>query len=421
LHLNGGFLPVQIKTASPEVLGFSVERLQRLETAMQAQIDAGNYVGISLMIARHGKLIKDNHYGYQELASREPLRADAIFRIASMTKPIVGVALMLLYEEGKWQLDDPVARFVPEFTQLKVATAHGLVPPDHAPTLRELVTSTAGFAAGVGLNSSNPAVDQAYAQANLRSGTLADMIGKLSKLPLESQPGAKFRYGIQHDIQGAVVERLCGKTFDHFLAERLFEPLGMVDTGFGLPLEKRGRIMPLYTYDAQMKLTLAANQGTFNAGAGEAPMFLSGAIGLYSTGADYMRLAQMLANGGTLDAVRILAPSTVKLMTSDLLPENVKLSFAHPIQGVGYGVDLGIVLDPRRASFNGGGIGEGSVFWTGAHGTWFWIDPVNDLIVLGMTQQEGAAATHMGLPHPAPDLRALSRSLTYQALIDGSR
>jgi CubicO group peptidase (beta-lactamase class C family) len=328
---------------------------------------------------------------------------------------------MILYEEGQWQLDDPVAKFVPEFAQLKVATAHGLVRPDHAPTMRELVTSTAGFAAGVDLNSSNLLVDRAYADANLRNGTLADMIGKLSDLPLESEPGAKFRYGIQHDIQGAVVERICGKTFDRFLTERLFEPLGMLDTGFVVPPTKRRNIVPLYTYDAQIKLVLAANQGAFIPTAAEAPTFLSGAAGLYSSMADFMRFAQMLANGGMLEGIRILAPSTVELMMSDLLPKNVKPAFAHPIQGVGYGIGLGVVLDPGRASFSGGCIGKGSVFWTGAHGTWFWIDPVNDLIVLGMTQQEGAGATYMGLPHPAPDLRSLSRSLTYQALIDGSR
>jgi len=406
---------------APESVGFSTERLRKLDAAMQAEIDTGKYAAISVMIARHGKLIKDSRYGYEDLANRSPLRADAIFRIASMTKPVTGVALMILYEDGKWQLDDPVSKFIPEFADLKVATAQGPAALNHPITMRELVTSTAGFAGGYDMGSANPEVDHAYVQANLKSGTLADMVEKLSHIPLESQPGAKFRYGYQHDIQGAVVERISGQSFDRFLQERLFLPLGMVDTGFGVAPEKRNRLVPLYAYDHEMKLVLAKEQGAFTPVAGEKPGYLSGAGGLYSTMSDYMRFAQMLASGGALAGVRMLAPSTVKLMMSDLLPEGVKLSFMHPIVGVGYGVDLGIVLDPGRASFNSGGAGQGTVFWTGAHGTWFWIDPVNDLVVLGMTQQETAGAAHMGLPSPAPDLRAISRSLIYQALTEPKR
>jgi CubicO group peptidase (beta-lactamase class C family) len=410
-----------LTVAAPESVGFSADRLGRLDAAMQAEIDAGKYAAISVMIARHGRLIKDSRYGYQELANRSPLRADAIFRIASMTKPVTGVALMILYEEGRWQLDDPVSKFIPEFADLRVATAQGPAALDHPMTMRELVTSTAGFAGGYDMGSANPEVDHAYVQANLKNGTLADMVEKLSHIPLESQPGAKFRYGYQHDIQGAVVERISGLTFDRFLQQRLFAPLGMVDTGFGVAAEKRGRLVPLYAYDREQKLVPAKEQGAFTPVAGEKPAYLSGAGGLYSTMSDYMRFAQMLANGGALKGVRILAPSTVKLMMSDLLPEGVRLSFLHPILGIGYGVDLGIVLDPGRASFNSGGVGKGTVFWTGAHGTWFWIDPVNDTVVLGMTQQESAGAAHMGMPSAAPDLRALSRSLIYQALTEPNR
>lgn len=411
----------QSLAASPESSGFSADRLHRLDTAMQAQIDSGRYAAISVMIARHGQVIKDGRYGYQDLESRAPLRPDAIFRIASMTKPVTGVAMMILFEEGKFQLDDPVSKFIPQFANLMVSTAHGPEPLDHAITIRELLTSVAGFAGGYPINSSVPAVDEAYARAHLTSGTLADMIEKLSRLGLESQPGAKFRYGVQHDIQGYLVERISGRTFDRFLAERIFQPLGMVDTGFGVPSANRKRIVPLYTYDAQGRLTPAADQGGLASAAGETPTFLSGGSGLYSTMADYMRFAKMLARGGELDGARILAPSTVHLMMSDLLPENVHMAFLQTLVGVGYGVDLGIILDPGRASFNSGGIGKGTAFWTGSHGTWFWVDPVNDLIVLGMTQQQGAAAAHVGLPSAAPDIRALSRSLIYQALVDPSR
>jgi CubicO group peptidase (beta-lactamase class C family) len=217
-----------------------------------------------------------------------------------------------------------------------------------------------------------------------------------------------------------VVERISGQTFDRFLADRLFNPLG-VDTGFSVPGAQRGRIPPLYAYDAAMKLVPAAQHGAFSPVAGQAPAILSGAGGLYSTMTDYMRFAQILANGGELGGVRILAPSTVALMMSDMLAEGVRLEFLQPLVGIGYGADLGIVLDPGRAPYNSGGIGKGSVFWTGAHGTWFWIDSANDLIVLGMVQQDTAAAAHVGFPTAAPDLRALSRSLIYQALLSPSR
>ncbi len=405
----------------PEALGFSSERLERLDAAMKAEVDQGRYPGVSVLVLRHGKIVFDRRYGFQSIEKHTPLAADTIFRIASMTKPIAGIALMILFEEGKWQLDDPISKFVPEFADLKVKTAAGLVAPDHPPTMRELVTSTAGFPGGFPLNSSFPDLDETYAKAGLHEGTLNAMAGKLAKLPLESQPGAKFRYGIQHDIQGLVVERISGMTFDRFLQERLFAPLGMVDTGFHIPDSKRDRLATLYGYDKAMKLAATPFQGSMPASDVINPAFFSGAGGLYSTAKDYERLLRMLANGGELDGKRILAPSSVRLMMSDMLPEGVKLRFAQQVEGVGYGVDLGIVLDPARASFNGGTIGKGSVFWTGAHGTWFWIDPQNDVIVLGMTQLAFSAALHMGMPYPADDLRAISRSLVYQALVDEKR
>jgi len=253
----------QDNAASPEILGFSSDRLERMDAAMQEQIDSGKYAAISLTIARHGKIVKNSRYGYQDLENRAPLDPDAIFRVASMTKPVTGAALMILYEEGKWQLDDPIAKFIPDFANLQVATQRGNVPLHHPITMREMLTSTAGFAGGNPINSSSPAVDKAYVDAKLNVGSLTDMIAKLSQIPLESQPGTKFRYGIQHDIQGYLVERISGQPFDRFLSERLFEPLGMDDTAFGVPVAKRTRLVPLYAYDKKMKLVRAANQGTF--------------------------------------------------------------------------------------------------------------------------------------------------------------
>jgi len=411
--------------ASAESVGFSPERLDRLDDAMQAETAAGHYAGISLMVARHGKLVKSGRYGYQTLESREPLREDAIFRIASMTKPIIGAAMMTLYEEGKWQLDDPVTKFIPEFADLQVLKGDELVPLDRPMIMRHLMASSAGFAFGAPVGSTNPKLDEMYAAAGLFSGTNEDMVAKIAKLPLEAQPGTLFRYGLQQEFQGVIIQRISGETLDTFLERRIFGPLGMKDTGFGVALEDRDRIAPRYALDENLTLRLAADQSPFpvlaGVPAGEKPRYLLSIAGLYSTAQDYVRFAQMLANGGMLDDVRILAPTSVRLMTSNLLPEGVPMRFDQPFAGVGYGMGVGIVLDPAHADFNGGAIGAGSYYWGGVHGTWFWVDPSYDVIVVGMIQQVDAGNPGTGRPYPVPDIRAISRSITYAALVDPAR
>jgi len=411
-----------LPVAVPESVGFSSERLDRVDAAMQAEIDAGHYAGISLAVSRHGKLVKSGFYGYQSLEGREPLREDAIYRIASMTKPIIAVAMLLLYEEGKWQLDDPVTQFIPEFADLKVMKDGQLVPLDRPMIMRHIMSTSAGFAFGPLLGSTNSQVDALYAAANLWSGTNDDLIAKLAKLPLESQPGTEFRYGLQQEVQGAIIKRITGKTIDVFLQERIFTPLRMKDTGFGVAPDQRDRIPPRYAVDKDLKLVLAKDQSAFPALAGTppgvTPKLLLSIAGLYSTTQDYMRFAQMLANGGELDGVRILTPSSVKLMSSNLLAEGVSMHFLKPLYGVGYGMNVGIVLDPARAEFNGGELGKGSFYWGGVHGTWFWVDPANDIVVVGMIQQEDGGNEMTGRPYPMPDVRAISRSITYGALVD---
>ena len=203
--------------AAPESVGFDPERLDRLEGAMQAEIDAGHYAGISVMIARHGKLVKFGTYGYQSLETGAPLREDAIFRIASMTKPIIAVAMMLLYEEGKWQLDDPVTKFIPEFADLRVMQDDRLVELDRPMTMRHLMATCAGFAFLVPMGSTNPKVDEMYLAADLFSGTNEDFIARIAKLPLEAQPGTLFRYGLQQEVQGVIIQRISGESLDTFL------------------------------------------------------------------------------------------------------------------------------------------------------------------------------------------------------------
>jgi CubicO group peptidase (beta-lactamase class C family) len=419
---NEGSKP-PLPPASPDSLGFSSDRLDRLDAAIQPLIDAGNYAGISVMIARHGKLAKSAQYGFQALGSKEPLRGDAIYRIASMTKPIIAVAMLLLYEEGKWQLDDHVTKFIPEFADLKVMQPDGtLVPLERPMTMRHLMSSSAGFAFGPGIGSTNVAVDALYASANLWSGTNDDIIPKLAKLPLESQPGSEFRYGLQQEVQGAILRRISGEALDTFLLKHIFAPLGMKDTGFGVPADQRDRIPPRYMLDENGKLVLAPDQSAFPAVAGTppgvTPRFLLSIAGLYSTAHDYLRFAQMLANGGILDKVRLLSPASVTLMRSNLLAEGVPMHFLFPFAGIGYGMNVGVVLDPPRASFNGGPVGVGTFFWGGVHGTWFWVDPVNDIVVVGMFQQQDGGNPMTGRPYPVPDPRAITRSIVYAALVD---
>jgi CubicO group peptidase (beta-lactamase class C family) len=393
---------------------------------MQAEIDAGHYAGISVMVARHGKLAKSGRYGFQSLETRQPLRDDAIFRIASMTKPMVAVAMLNLYEEGKWQLDDEVTKFIPEFADLKVMTADGaLVPLDRPMLMRHVMSTSAGFAFGPPLGSVNPKVDALYAAADLWSGTNDDFIAKLAKLPLEAQPGTHFRYGLQQEVQSAIIKRLTGETIDVALESRVLGPLGLKDTGFGVAPEKRERIPPRYALDEQLKLVLAKDQSPFPAVAGTpagvTPKYLLAIAGLYSTAQDYLRFAQMLANQGELDGVRVLSPSSVRLMTSNLLADGVPMHFLQSFDGVGYGMNVGIVLDPAKASFNGGAVGKGTFYWGGVHGTWFWVDPVNDIVVVGMIQQVDGGNPMTGRPYPVPDVRAISRSITYGALVDPAR
>ncbi len=411
-----------LPTTSPDQVGFSAERLDRMDAAMRAETDAGHYAGISVMVARHGKLVKSGTYGLQSLETKKPLREDAIFRIASMTKPIIAVAMLQLYEEGKWQLDDPVTAFIPEFADLKVLKDGKLLPLDRPMTMRHLMASSAGFAFGPPVGSTNPEDDALYAAANLWSGTADDMITKLAKLPLEAQPGTEFRYGLQQEVQGAIIRRLTGEPLDSLLEKRIFAPLGMKDTGFGIAPEERGRIVPRYTLDKDLKLTLSPDQSAFPTLAGNAPgvkpKYLLSIAGLYSTAHDYLRFAQMLANGGALDGIRILSPTSVKLMTTNLLPSGVPMHFNQAFAGVGYGMNVGIVLDPSHADFNGGAVGAGTFYWGGVHGTWFWVDPVHDIVVVGMVNQESAGNQMTGRPYPVPDIRAISRSITYGALID---
>jgi CubicO group peptidase (beta-lactamase class C family) len=382
---------------SPESVGFSADGLTALQRTMRALVDEGKLAGVTTLVARHGKIVYLDAYGVQDLATKTPVTSDTIFRLASMTKPIVGVAMMMLWEEGRWTLDDRVAKHIPEFAGLKVATPNGEVPQTTPMTMRQLMSHTAGFD-----------VNEGYAKANLRASDLQGMIDKLSKLPLAAQPGTDWRYGPSVDIQGYLVEKLSGQKLDVFLRTKIFEPLAMKDTGFWVDASKVSRVTSMFTYGPDKRIVAAPRQSDPSA----KPAFLSGSGGLLSTTDDYFKFAQMMLNGGQASGKRFLKTSTVELMRTNVLAPGVAVdTFGSPFPGIGFGLDFAIVMDPAAAKTPEG---RNSFYWGGAFGTWFWIDPTNDVVVIGMMQNVAGSTPTGG----SPQVRPLSRQLVYQALVD---
>ena len=401
----------------PESVGFSGERLERLHKLIQDEVDQKQLAGAITILARHGKIVDYRTYGVRDFASVAPMTKDTIFRDYSMTKPVTGVAMMILYEEGKWLPNDPISKYIPEFAQLKVFKGVGadgkmiLVDPDHAPTMQELLTHAAGFSYGSG----HSMVDAAYQDKKpMQSANLQEMINKLAALPLNYQPGKGWTYSLSMDIEGYLVEKLSGKSLPEFDRERIFAPLGMRDAGFFVPEENRSRLATNYKADPQGQLQPTPKPGDpldYTA----QPTMPSGGGGMVSTAEDYYRFAQMLANGGELEGKRVLAPATVKLMGSNHLPANLltgEFGIGQHIlrPGFGYGYNVAVVYDPAEASSP---LGKGTFFWDGAAGTWFWVDPANDVVFVGMIQR---------MIHP--DNHALlyrSHALVYQALVEPSK
>ncbi|HLY60993.1 MAG TPA: serine hydrolase domain-containing protein [Terriglobia bacterium] len=399
----------------PEAVGFSSARLERLRALMQEVVDKKQISGAVTILARHGKVVDYRAYGQRDLASGAPMTVDAIFRDFSMTKPVTGVAMMLLYERGKWLPSDPISKYIPEFAHLTVfkgVDSDGkmiLEDPIHPPTMQELLTHTAGFTYGF---FGNTPVDKMYRDANLfQAKSLQEFIEKLSKIPLTYQPGTRWVYSVSMDIQGYIIEKLSGKSLPDFTQENIFKPLGMKDAGFFVPAQKKNRFVTLYTTGPQGELEAQPPNG-FGGDFLSQPGLPSGGGGLVSTAEDYLRFAEMLANGGELNGVRILSPASVRLMSSNHLAPNLLTGeFGIGLQvmrrGLGYGYDCAVEYDPPEADLPDG---LGTFYWDGAAGTWFWIDPANDVVFVGMIQRL--------LGPQSPNLEFLSRSLIYQALLN---
>jgi CubicO group peptidase (beta-lactamase class C family) len=371
-----------LPTANPEDVGFSSSGLDALTKEFRDLVDQQKLAGVTTLVARHGKIVHFDTYGKASTATGEALKADSIFRIASMTKPIVGAAMMQLWEQGKWKLDDPVAKYIPEFANLQVKKAGGGTEPQQAPmTMRQLMSHSAGFG-----------VSAVYEKDALQATDLQGMIDKLAKLPLETQPGTAWDYGPSVNIQGYIVEKLSGQSLDTYLQDHILGPLGMVDTGFWVPESKKGRVVAIHTYDAAGHITaMGENRVTTSK-----PSFLSGSGGLMSTAADYWRFSQAMGNGGVLDGHRILKEDTVQLMRTNVLHPGVMVDLYGPDQpGIGFGLDFAILMNPTAA---GSPQGLNSFYWGGAFGTWFWIDPTNDLVFVGMIQNLNGSNPAQGTP-----------------------
>jgi CubicO group peptidase (beta-lactamase class C family) len=382
-----------LPTAQPETVDVSPDRLSRIRAVLQKEVDADRMPGAVVMIARRGQLIYSEAIGFQDKAAGKPMSKDAIFRIYSMTKPLASVGAMMLVEEGKIQLNDPVSKFLPELAKMEVLVTDKdgkttREPAKRQITIHDLFRHTAGLTYGEFSNI--PEIKAAYAEAKLLTAesrliTPEQFTAGIAKAPLVHEPGTTFEYSLAVDVLGRVVEAVSGQRLSVFLNERLFRPLKMVDTGFKVPEANWGRIAESLPKEQQLMLDVKIDPSNDLAGAGGV-----------STAADYLRFCQMMLNGGALDGHRYLSPTTVKLMSSDHLGNrpSIPLSPGNLLMGVdGYTFGLGFMVrqGPGLAGVPGS---EGEYMWAGYGGTFFWIDPKEELAVVYMAQAPGPRAYH---------------------------
>ena len=395
---------------------------------MQSYVDDAAIGGAVTLVARKGGQAHIRAYGMADRASGTPMRVDTIFRIASMTKPITSVAVMMLYEEGRFKLNDPVGQYLPALAALDVLTPSDdgdgpfrRVPARRPVTIRHLLTHTSGigyrFLGDLGASATQRALSELYRDAGVadglaeHAGTIEGLVTALGDLPLLHEPGAAFTYGLSDDVLGRLVEVLSGVTFDEFLRTRLFEPIGMHDTYFYLPAAKADRLASLFAPNAaggldEVEGTVEGQHLIYSAtySTGEHRTNFSGGAGLSSTAHDYVRFLQMLLNGGALDGVRILSPVTVDLMTADHIGDIPLGSVVQPGSG---GFGLGFAIRGRPGA--DGEIGsEGAYYWSGFFNTTFWVDPAEELIGILMTQIFPSAS----------DIQERFRIMAYQAIVE---
>lgn len=381
-----------LPTAKPEEVGLSATRLERIHEAIQRHIDAGEISGAITLVARRGRIAHFEAHGVMDIESKKPMTRDAIVRLASMTKPVTAVAVLMLVEEGKIRLSDPVSRFIPEFKEMKVALPREslsprpvggadsyLLPAYREVTVRDLLTHTSGLVSG-GLGSK----EVPRLAPKDPADTLATYVPKLAGVPLDFQPGTQWAYSgsAGPEVLGRIVEIVSGQPYDEYLRTRLFEPLGMKDTFFYPPDDRRPRLVTLYQKSPN-GLQKAANQDGFSS-----KTYFGAGGGLMSTAEDYLQFAQMLLNGGVLNGKRFLGPRTVELMASNHVGDMFNGKLGRPAQGMGYGLLVGVVQDNVAAGLR---VSNGSFGWDGAYGTQTWIDPKEKMVTIVLIQTQVAS------------------------------
>lgn len=394
--------------ATPEDVGLSGSRLYKIDHLTHRYIEAGKLPGTITMVARKGKVVHLSCQGKMDVEADKDMEDDTIFRIYSMSKPITSAALMMLYEDGRFQLDCPVSYYIPEFKHLKVHTPHGLVDTEREMTIRDLLTHTSGLT--YGFMNSTP-VDAIYRERAVeQSKDLDEMVEKLTDIPLLFSPGTRWNYSVATDVCGYLVQKISDTPFDEFLTEQIFEPLEMDDTGFVVPEEKVHRLAANYerTETDGMHLVDSPENSIYLK-----KRILSGGGGLVSTIHDYNRFAQMLLDKGEYEGVRILGKKTVELMTSNHMPGNGDLaSMGQPVfsetpyDGIGFGLGFSVMLNPATAQILGT---PGEYAWGGAASTYFFVDPAEELVVILLTQL---------MPSSAYPIRRELRVLAYQSIVD---
>jgi CubicO group peptidase (beta-lactamase class C family) len=395
-----------LPSARPEQVGLSTERLGQLGQVLRQEIAKGKIPGAVALVARKGRIAYHEAFGARDPATRAPMTRDAIFRIYSMTKPVTSVAIMMLQEEGRLVLNDPVSKFLPQLTKLQVAVekkdASGqptleLVPAQREITIHDLLRHTSGFTYGG--RTTNLTVKEAYAREGVdaRDLTNAELVDRLAKVPLAHQPGTAWEYSRSVDVLGRVVEVISGKSLGGFFADRIFRPLGMKDSGFSVPQAQQGRLAQAFPIDPATGDKIALIDVT------TPPRYESGGGGAVSTTDDYVRFAQALLNGGRLDRARLLGRTTVAFMASDHLgPISATIRRPGYTFGLGFQVRRDVGLDGQSGSI-------GEYGWAGAGGTYFWVDPKEQVVAILMTQAPGPSRVYY---------RQLFKELVQQAIVD---
>ena len=412
LHANDTWPPLTDQSNHPE---FREEGIAQLDEAMTKIVEDRDVAGMVWLLAKNGEVATFESSGFARSDDRQPMELDTLFRIYSMTKPVTGVALMMLWERGLWNFDDPVSHHVPALGGLKIMTEYDddgqmiLTSPQREPTMRELLNHSAGY--GYGLGGGDP-VNQKFRDSKvLASANLEELISKVSEIPLLFAPGERYYYSVSVDIQGYIVEQLSGKSFGAFLREELFDPLGMSDTRFFVKPGDVKRFAEVHQWDTERADLVQREHRRDRPSYLDPDRLESGGGGLVSSTHDYARFLQMLVNEGELDGERILSPEAVRIMRTNSLRDGLNLRGSLTSEGSigqGFGVDFAVIMNPAKANLPHS---PGTYYWSGAAGTWFWIDPQEDMFWIGMIQARGKRRPG------AANMRAVAADIIYDSLL----